>query len=80
MGAWGRKHTHASKALSMRARLLEEGGERMWEAFMAELRSIHLGAPIPRRSVLTELQIAFEPAGKSNTMRQKPISRNRSHP
>jgi DNA-binding HxlR family transcriptional regulator len=60
MGAWGRRHTPASKELSIRAQLLEEGGERMWKAFMAELRSIHLGAPAPRRSVIAELQAAFE--------------------
>ena len=62
MGAWGRRHTPASKELSVRAQILEEGGERMWKAFMAELRSIHLGAPAPRRSVFGELQIAFEAA------------------
>jgi DNA-binding HxlR family transcriptional regulator len=60
MGAWGRRHTPASKELSIRAQLLEEGGERMWRAFMAELRSMHLGTPGPRRSVFAELQKAFE--------------------
>lgn len=60
MGAWGRRHTPASKELSIRAQLLEEGGERMWKAFMTELRSIHLGAPPPRRSVFAKLQAAYE--------------------
>src|SRR5271168_3892301 len=60
MGAWGRRHTPASKKLSIRAQLLEEGGERMWKAFMAELRSVHLGTAAPRRSVLAELQASFE--------------------
>src|SRR6202789_1185204 len=60
MGAWGRRHTPATRELSIRAQLLEEGGERMWKAFMAELRSIHLGAPAPRRSVFAELQASFE--------------------
>jgi hypothetical protein len=36
MGAWGRGHLPASKELSIRAELLEEGGPPMWEAFMAE--------------------------------------------
>jgi hypothetical protein len=31
---------------------------------MAELRAMHLGAPVPRRSVFTELQAAFESAVK----------------
>lgn len=60
MGAWGRRHTSVSRELSIRAQLLEEGGERMWKAFMAELRSMHLGTPAPRRSVFAELQKAFE--------------------
>jgi DNA-binding HxlR family transcriptional regulator len=60
MAAWGRRHTPVSRELSIRAQLLEEGGQRMWKAFMAELRSLHLGASRPRRSVLAELQAAFE--------------------
>jgi DNA-binding HxlR family transcriptional regulator len=62
LGAWGRRHTPASMELSIRAQLLEEGGPRMWKLFMAELRSIHLGKPAPRRSVFAELQVAFESA------------------
>jgi DNA-binding HxlR family transcriptional regulator len=62
MGAWGCRWTSSSRVLSIRAQLLEEGGERMWKAFMAELRSIHLGAPSPRRSVFAELRAAFESA------------------
>jgi hypothetical protein len=52
----------ASPELSIRAQLLEEGGPPMWEAFMAELRSLHLGATPPERSVLTELRAAFAAA------------------
>jgi hypothetical protein len=59
-GRMGLPVTPASKQLSIRAQLLEEGGERMWNAFMAELRSIHMGASTPRRSVFGELQAAFE--------------------
>ena len=62
MGAWGLRHTPASPELSIRGRLLEEGGPPMWEAFMAELRSLHLGAPAPERSVLAELRAAFAAA------------------
>ena len=62
MGAWGRRHTPASADLSVRARLLEEGGPRMWAAFMQELRSLHLGAKPPRRSVGAELDAAYEAA------------------
>ena len=32
----------------------------MWEAFMAELRNVHLGTAAPERSVVAELQAAFE--------------------
>lgn len=60
MGAWGRRHTPVSEELSIRAQLLEEGGPAMWEAFMTELRALHLGAPAPRRSVFAELRAAYQ--------------------
>src|SRR5208283_4907002 len=73
MGAWGCRFTPASRQLSIRAQLLEEGGERMWKAFMAELRSIHMGAPLPRQSVFAELQAAFESAVRQqNRHRESP--------
>ena len=45
MGAWGRRHLPVTHELSVRAQLLEEGGPALWDAFMDELRSVHLGAP-----------------------------------
>ncbi|MGX1096739.1 winged helix-turn-helix transcriptional regulator [Amorphus sp. MBR-141] len=62
MGAWGRRHTQPSRELSVRAELLENGGPLLWEAFMDELRHLHLGAPRPERSVFAELQSAYEAA------------------
>jgi DNA-binding HxlR family transcriptional regulator len=59
LGAWGRRHRKASRELSIRAQLLEEGGPKMWDAFMNELRHLHLGAPRPKRSVVAELQAAY---------------------
>ncbi len=60
MAAWGRRHTNPSEELSIRAQLLEEGGPPLWKAFMDELRHLHLGARRPKRSVLAELQAAYE--------------------
>jgi DNA-binding HxlR family transcriptional regulator len=60
MGAWGRRHLPASEELSIRAQLLEEGGPEMWDAFMDELRFLHLNAPKPERSVFNTLQAAYE--------------------
>lgn len=62
MGAWGRRHTPATPELAIRAELLEAGGPSMWEAFMDELRALHLSASPPARSVGAELQAAFEKA------------------
>jgi DNA-binding HxlR family transcriptional regulator len=59
MGAWGRRFTPATRELSIRAQLLEEGGPEMWDAFMTELRSLHLGAPPPERSTIRELTEAY---------------------
>jgi DNA-binding HxlR family transcriptional regulator len=68
LGAWGSKYLSASEALSVRARVLEEGGPEMQERFMAELRREHLGAPAEGRgeptgySVAAELRAAYEEA------------------
>ena len=62
MGAWGRRHTPATHALSVRAELLESGGPKLWAAFMDELRTLHLGARPKGPSVLAKLQAAFERA------------------
>jgi DNA-binding HxlR family transcriptional regulator len=62
MGAWGRRHMPASKELSVRAELLEDGGPKLWSRFMDELRHLHLGAPQPKVSVFAQLQSAYEAA------------------
>jgi DNA-binding HxlR family transcriptional regulator len=64
MGAWGRRHRPASEELSIRAEILEKGGPKMWDAFMSELRSVHLGAPRRGKSVFDQLQSAYEMAVK----------------
>lgn len=66
LGAWGRRHLPVSEELSIRAQLLEEGGEPMWNAFMDDLRRLHLEDPVAGASgaivspVLTELTKAYE--------------------
>jgi DNA-binding HxlR family transcriptional regulator len=60
MGAWGRRHLPASMELSIRAKLLEDGGPPMWDAFMDELRMLHLGARSKGASVLAGLLAAYE--------------------
>jgi hypothetical protein len=62
MGGWGLRHTPASKELSARAKILEDGGPKLWSEFMQELRHLHLEAPAPRRSVFARLQSAYEAA------------------
>ncbi|HEX3406481.1 MAG TPA: helix-turn-helix domain-containing protein [Caulobacteraceae bacterium] len=60
MGAWGRRHTPVSRELSVRAKILEEGGAALWSEFMEELRHLHLGKPRPSGSVFAKLQSAYE--------------------
>lgn len=62
MGAWGRRHMPVSRELAIRAEILERGGPELLQAFMEELRALHLGAPAPERSVFAELQAAYEAA------------------
>ena len=64
MGAWGRRHLPVTHELSVRAQLLEEGGPALWDDYMDELRTVHLGAP-PRHSgpsVSQRLAAAYEAA------------------
>ena len=63
MGAWGRRHLPVTHELSVRAQLLEEGGPELWDAFMDELRTVHLNAPAkPGPSVADRLRKAYEAA------------------
>ena len=56
MGGWGLRHTRPSRELSVRAKILEDGGPKLWSEFMQELRHIHLKTPAPKRSVFARLQ------------------------
>lgn len=63
MSAWGFKYLPVSEELGIRAQLLSEGGPKMWDEFMMELRETHLGikrASKPRISVGERLQAAYE--------------------
>ena len=65
LGAWGRKWLPVTEELSIRAELLEEGGDAMWAQFVHELREEHLGASSPattgwKPSVRGHLQAAYE--------------------
>ena len=66
LGAWGRRHLPVSEELSIRAQLLEEGGEPMWNAFMDDLRRLHVEDPVTGASgaiaspVLDDLTRAYE--------------------
>lgn len=62
LGAWGRRHLPVTEELSIRAQVLEEGGPKLWDDFMDELRVLHLGAK-PKASgpsVLERLTAAYE--------------------
>ncbi len=61
IGAWGRRHLQTTPDFAIRAQLLEEGGVPLWEDFMAELRHLHLGTPLPpgHDPVLPRLTAAY---------------------
>jgi DNA-binding HxlR family transcriptional regulator len=50
MAGWGCKFLPVTDELGIRGKLLEEGGPKMWEKFMSELRDLHLGARRKTRS------------------------------
>lgn len=47
LGSWGMRHRPTTPELSVRARLLEDGGRPLWQDLMDELREVHLGIPRP---------------------------------
>ena len=62
LGAWGRRHLPASPELSIRAKILDDGGPALWTDFMDELRELHLGVPRPdgAYSVSARLEDAYQ--------------------
>jgi DNA-binding HxlR family transcriptional regulator len=63
MSGWGYKYLRVSEELGIRARLLTEGGPKMWAEFMDELRETHLGVKRRRKagpSVGERLQAAYQ--------------------
>ena len=62
MGTWGRRYLPTTPELAIRQELLEQGGPALCQDFMAELRHLHLGTPLPpgHRNVRERLQAAFE--------------------
>ena len=47
LGEWGLRNRPTTPTLRARAQLLADGGPRLWEEFMAELRCKHLGSQPP---------------------------------
>lgn len=74
MAVWGRKHLPVSDELSIRARLLDEGGPGLWADFMKELRERHLGIPFKAPSgyvpVGLRLRAAYEAVVARNRARK----------
>jgi DNA-binding HxlR family transcriptional regulator len=65
MSGWGVRHLPVTEELGIRARLLDEGGPKMWAEFMDELRETHLGMRPARKrkpggSVTQRLRAAYE--------------------
>jgi len=61
LGAWGARWLPTTPELTIRAKLLADGGPNLTERFMDELRIIHLeGQPPPADGVLAELDAAYQ--------------------
>jgi DNA-binding HxlR family transcriptional regulator len=63
MAAWGYKYLPVSEELGIRAKLLRDGGPKMWDELMDELRELHLGVKRPKTagpSAGERLQAAYE--------------------
>ena len=63
MSGWGFKYLPVSEELGIRAKLLDQGGPKMWAEFMDELRETHLGVKLRKKtgpSAGERLQAAYD--------------------
>lgn len=62
LSSWGYKYLPVSEELGIRAKLLADGGPKLWAEFMDELREMHLGIKRKHKgpSVFAKLQAAYE--------------------
>jgi DNA-binding HxlR family transcriptional regulator len=82
MSGWGFRHLPVTEELGIRAKLLDEGGPKMWARFMAELREVHLGIPPARKrkpgtSVTEQLRAAYEATVAAGDLRRSSRERSR---
>jgi DNA-binding HxlR family transcriptional regulator len=47
LGEWGYTNRDTTRPHRVRSEVLVAGGPELWEEFMADLRTVHLGAPPP---------------------------------
>ena len=77
MALWGDKYLDVTEELSIRAKLLADGGPKMWAEMMDELREAHLGVARRRRNGPTvgeRLQAAYEVVVAKNARRKNAAS------
>jgi DNA-binding HxlR family transcriptional regulator len=71
LGSWGVRHLPAADEYAARLHVLDDGGPRIWAAFMDELRETHLGPgarlrPPPKGpTVLARMEAAYTAALRS---------------
>jgi DNA-binding HxlR family transcriptional regulator len=68
LGSWGVRYQPADPTFAARSITLAQGGPAMWADFMDELRYLHLGRAKPKRSVLAELDAAYQAACRDAAM------------
>ncbi|WP_284154708.1 winged helix-turn-helix transcriptional regulator [Algicella marina] len=60
LGAWGVRYLATDPAWTARSRFLAEGGAELEQAFMDELRHLHLSTPARGPSILARMDAVFE--------------------
>lgn len=83
MAGWGRKYLPVTKEDSIAANLLDDGGPKMWNKFMSELRALHLGGAARRKPAATpsftaEFQAAHGAGVARGAVTSKKLRRRRA--
>jgi DNA-binding HxlR family transcriptional regulator len=77
LGDWGVRFLPVTPPMASRAKALAAGGPPMWQAFMDELREMHLGIarPVGSPSVLSALDAAFRRTERRSAAAAKRVQR-----
>jgi DNA-binding HxlR family transcriptional regulator len=75
IGIWGRRHLPVSEEENIRMGVMEQGGPKMWELLMEELRQTHLSVAAPPGRVSSVVDKMHKTAAAAMSRKRKGLKR-----